>query len=340
MRLRFLSLILFALLSGPLVWVSEARVHVQNLGGSIASVAQLRDARSTRDDYGPFGELIRASGSNARLNPFRFSTQFQDDESDLVYYGYRFYNASTGRWLNRDPLEEGGGVNVYGFVGNNGVSQFDVDGLWFKEFFRDTASRFYDNYVMGTQSAQGYGGTQITELSKELGGAIDPQDNVLRNSVVEGGAMLGDQVTDQVGGSILGKGVGMAAGSVCNIGKKLGKNIAALWNRAKGALGRNAAKTAEEATGFLGSKGFELKNLQAVRNTPEVIGGRNFSGHALDQMQNRGIMPSVVENTLKNATSFPDKTATTTGFYDAVNNVRVIVNSQNGTIVTVIRGAP
>ena len=113
-----MSLLLFALLSGPLGWVSEARVHVQNLGGSIASVAQLRDARSARlvagsngtvaAEYedGLFGELIRASGSNARLNPFRFSTQFQDDETDLVYYGYRFYNASTGRGLSRDPLEE------------------------------------------------------------------------------------------------------------------------------------------------------------------------------------------------------------------------------------------
>ena len=48
MRLRFLSLILFALLSWPLGWVSEARVHVQNLGGSIASVAQLPGARFVR----------------------------------------------------------------------------------------------------------------------------------------------------------------------------------------------------------------------------------------------------------------------------------------------------
>ena len=48
MRLRFLSLVLFALLSGPLGWVSQARVHVQNLGGFIASVAQLPGARFVR----------------------------------------------------------------------------------------------------------------------------------------------------------------------------------------------------------------------------------------------------------------------------------------------------
>jgi hypothetical protein len=45
--------------------------------------------------YGPFGELLRATGPMAKANPFRFSTKYQDDESDLLYYGYRYYNAST-----------------------------------------------------------------------------------------------------------------------------------------------------------------------------------------------------------------------------------------------------
>jgi RHS repeat-associated protein len=55
---------------------------------------------------GPFGEVLRATGPMAKANPFRFSTKFQDDETDLLYYGYRYYSTSTGRWLNRDPLEE------------------------------------------------------------------------------------------------------------------------------------------------------------------------------------------------------------------------------------------
>jgi RHS repeat-associated protein len=42
----------------------------------------------------------------AFLNPFRFSTKYQDDETDLLYYGYRYYNASTGRWLSSDPLND------------------------------------------------------------------------------------------------------------------------------------------------------------------------------------------------------------------------------------------
>jgi len=35
-----------------------------------------------------------------------------------------------GRWVNRDPVGEVGGVNVYEFVGNDGVGSWDVYGLW------------------------------------------------------------------------------------------------------------------------------------------------------------------------------------------------------------------
>ena len=57
-------------------------------------------------DYGPFGETIRLTGALGKGNPFRFSTKYQDDESDLVYYGYRYYKLSTGRWFSRDPLAD------------------------------------------------------------------------------------------------------------------------------------------------------------------------------------------------------------------------------------------
>jgi RHS repeat-associated protein len=57
-------------------------------------------------EYGPFGEVIRATGPMAKVNPFRFSTKYQDDETDLLFYGYRYYKPSTGSWLSRDPLFE------------------------------------------------------------------------------------------------------------------------------------------------------------------------------------------------------------------------------------------
>jgi len=80
-------------------------------------------------EYGPFGEVIRATGPMAKANPFRFSTKYQDDESDLVYYGYRYYNAGIGRWTARDPLGLKAGLNTYQFLGNSSLNGIDLLGL-------------------------------------------------------------------------------------------------------------------------------------------------------------------------------------------------------------------
>ena len=97
------------------------------------NVAALADAGSTNTlaqyEYGPFAEVIRATGPMAKANPFRFSTKYQDDETDLLYYGRRYYNASTGRWISRDPIGEQGGLNLSRFVRNNPVQNFDPFGL-------------------------------------------------------------------------------------------------------------------------------------------------------------------------------------------------------------------
>jgi YD repeat-containing protein len=42
--------------------------------------------------YDPFGNTIGKSGTLADANPFRFSTKYLDGETDLYYYGYRFYS--------------------------------------------------------------------------------------------------------------------------------------------------------------------------------------------------------------------------------------------------------
>ncbi len=47
----------------------------------------------------------------------------------VTHYGYRYYDPVTGRWPSRDPIGERGGVNLYGFVGNNGVNKWDILGL-------------------------------------------------------------------------------------------------------------------------------------------------------------------------------------------------------------------
>jgi len=59
--------------------------------GNVLGLINANDgATAAQYDYGPFGELMRSDGAMAKLNPFRFSTKFQDAETDLLYYGYRY----------------------------------------------------------------------------------------------------------------------------------------------------------------------------------------------------------------------------------------------------------
>ncbi|WP_072204820.1 DUF4258 domain-containing protein [Enterobacter cloacae] len=74
-------------------------------------------------------------------------------------------------------------------------------------------------------------------------------------------------------------------------------------------------------------------------NSSAAIGERKYSAHTVDRMQGRGVPPSAVENTIKTGNTYSTKSGTM-GYYDATNNLRVIINSNTGDVVTVIPGAP
>ena len=79
--------------------------------------------------YAPYGNVVEQYGSNPNLFNFGFSTKYLDREVDLVGYQYRFLRPSLGRWLNRDPIEERGGENLYAMCNNNPVLCLDIHGL-------------------------------------------------------------------------------------------------------------------------------------------------------------------------------------------------------------------
>ncbi|NLH72943.1 MAG: RHS repeat-associated core domain-containing protein [Verrucomicrobia bacterium] len=99
--------------------------------GNVMGLVNTADGSlSARYEYGPFGEPIRISGAISILNPIRFSSKYTDDQSGLVYYGYRYYNPSTGRWMSRDPVAEGGGgINLFVSMNNNPIISYDPVGL-------------------------------------------------------------------------------------------------------------------------------------------------------------------------------------------------------------------
>jgi RHS repeat-associated protein len=134
-------------------------------------------------EYGPFGEVIRATGPMAFVNPFRFSTKYQDDETAMLYCGYRYYNPSIGRWLNRDPIGEAGGINLYGAMGNDLVNNVDPYGLWiWFGWFRSQPSQPapYDpnsykamrDSMIGDPSDYDFNGKTAGQLTQDIGMAV------------------------------------------------------------------------------------------------------------------------------------------------------------------------
>ncbi|MCF7669660.1 MAG: RHS repeat-associated core domain-containing protein [Verrucomicrobia bacterium] len=97
--------------------------------GNVMALVDADDGTvSAEYEYGPFGELIRATGPMSD-NPIRFSTKYHDTETGLVYYGYRYYWPAMGRWIKRDPIGERGGMNLYNYVGNDPLNWIDTLGL-------------------------------------------------------------------------------------------------------------------------------------------------------------------------------------------------------------------
>ena len=108
---------------------AESHLPVYDGNGNVTALVKASNgALSGRYVYGAFGEVLEREEVGIE-NPFRFSTKFEDVETGWLYYGFRYYVPETGRWASRDPIEEEGGVNLYGFVGNDGVGGVDYLGM-------------------------------------------------------------------------------------------------------------------------------------------------------------------------------------------------------------------
>ena len=97
-------------------------------GNVVALLSTTAGAITASYEYSPLGQTLRATGSMAKENPYRFSTKPTEDTTQFIPYEFRTYRADNGRWTSRDSIGEGGGPNLYGFVNNNPVMLIDLLG--------------------------------------------------------------------------------------------------------------------------------------------------------------------------------------------------------------------
>jgi RHS repeat-associated protein len=121
------GLVSFAIYTG-----AAAGVYLPTFDGNgnvMALVNAANGASVAQYEYDAFGNLVQATGPMATANNILSSSKYFDWETGLYYYGYRYYNANTGRWLSRDPIEEKGGFDLYANCQNDLVDEADPLGL-------------------------------------------------------------------------------------------------------------------------------------------------------------------------------------------------------------------
>jgi RHS repeat-associated protein len=96
--------------------------------GNISEYLTSTGSVAAHFEYDPFGNATINTDATNQFT-YKFSTKPQDVESGLYYYGLRSYDPKSGRWINRDPIEERGGNNCYGMVGNENLKRVDFLGL-------------------------------------------------------------------------------------------------------------------------------------------------------------------------------------------------------------------
>jgi len=114
-------------------WDPQGSLVQRQTGGPGGNTSYYALDTAMFDGYGAkLGDTDAFTGNaETQRDAMGFQGQFgayTDTETGLVLMGHRYYDAGTGRFLTRDPKGYSGGINLYGFTGNNPVNEMDPDG--------------------------------------------------------------------------------------------------------------------------------------------------------------------------------------------------------------------
>lgn len=103
--------------------------------GNVTGLVNAKSGKLTESyRYTAFGEeqIFDAQGNclDASINPWRFSSKRVDTETGFVYFGRRYYEPASGRWITPDPIGREGGPNLYAYVLNRTLTHSDLYGLY------------------------------------------------------------------------------------------------------------------------------------------------------------------------------------------------------------------
>jgi RHS repeat-associated protein len=102
--------------------------------GTVTDLTDSTGATTKSYSYDAYGTIVDQTGTVDQ--PYSYTGREFDSETGLYYYRARYYDATTGRFLQKDPIGFRGGINVYSYVGANPAALIDpygLAGLWREE---------------------------------------------------------------------------------------------------------------------------------------------------------------------------------------------------------------
>ncbi|MBT9313994.1 SpvB/TcaC N-terminal domain-containing protein [Leptothoe spongobia] len=117
----------------------QVRYQLENHLGSAAMEVDDAGQLISYEEYFPYGGTAFVAGRNAaevKLKHYRYSGKERDGSTGLYYYGARYYAPWLGRWMSCDPAGTVDGLNLYGFVGGNPITNNDADGRMFSKIVK------------------------------------------------------------------------------------------------------------------------------------------------------------------------------------------------------------
>ena len=104
------------------------RIITDRIGSPRLVINSLTGTVAQRVDYDEYGNVI--ANTNPGFQPFGFAGGLYDRDTGLVQFGFRDYDARTGRWTTKDPIRFGGGdMDLYSYVHENPLVSRDPSGL-------------------------------------------------------------------------------------------------------------------------------------------------------------------------------------------------------------------
>ena len=100
--------------------------YVTDWLGSVTQIVTSAGDIASQFTFDPYGNRTAVSGTV--IPDIGYAGYFSHSVSSLDFTEHRAYDPSRGRWLNRDPIGEEGGLNLYAYVRGNPLSYIDPTG--------------------------------------------------------------------------------------------------------------------------------------------------------------------------------------------------------------------